>query len=93
MTTSAPNKSFNFKFYRFTSMNDRRTTELVKDYSIADGMKGLIDNTPQQLLTALAKVQDWAMQHGLGFSYADPYPSTKYPGKAWLDIHFSGLIL
>ena len=93
MNSSTMAKSFSFKFYRFISKEDRKTTEIVKDCNLADGMKGLIDNTPQQLLSALTKVQDWAAKQGLGFSYADPYPSSKYPGKAWLDIRFNGLIL
>ena len=93
MTRATNPSSINFSYYRFTEVNNKKTTQVVKDFSIADGMKGLIDNTPQHFSLALNKIKDWAIQKGIGFSYSDPYPSNKYPGKAWIDVRFNGLTL
>ena len=93
MTRVNDSNSIQFNYYKFAEINNRKTTQVVREFSIADGMKALIDNTPQHFHTAINKVKDWASQKGIGFSYSDPYPSTKYPGKAWIDVHFNRLTL
>ena len=82
---------YTFTFYRFVSSDGRTTTKVVRDFSEADGMRGLI--TKNQLQEATQRVNGWASSNGVSTSPQPLYPSTKYPGKFWLDLRFGGLTL
>jgi hypothetical protein len=85
--------SFTFNFYRFIGTAGHRTTEIVRDFKLADGMRGLVDRTPDQIQTATQKVSDWASSNGLSVTTQEPYPSAKYTGKVWLEFRFGGISL
>ena len=84
---------FTFNFYRFVGGEGHRTTEIVRDYSHADGMRGLIDRTPEHIKQATERVVEWASSKGCTVASQEPYPSEKYPGKVWLEFRFGGLTL
>ena len=85
--------SFTFTFFRFTGDTGSRRTELVRDYNLADGMRGMVDRKPDQIHEANQKVLDWASGKGITVHTQEPYPSEKYPGKVWLEYRFGGLSL
>jgi hypothetical protein len=87
------NNSVVFRFYRFIGPTGQRTTELIRDYSQADGMRGLVDHNQQAVNDAVNKVTSWASAKGVSLKVLDPFPSSKYPGKVWLEARFSGLTL
>ena len=80
-----------FIFYRFVTLDGRTTTKVVRDLSDADGMRGLI--TKNQLQEATQRVNGWTSSKGITSSPQPLFPSTKYPGKLWLDFRFGGLTL
>lgn len=82
---------YSFTFYRFVTADGRTTTKVVRDLSDADGMRGLI--TKNQLQDATQRVNGWASSNGVSPSAQPLYPSTKYPGKLWLEFRFGGLTL
>ncbi|MBI5020555.1 MAG: hypothetical protein HZB59_03890 [Ignavibacteriales bacterium] len=84
---------FKFNFYRFTGTQDNRTTEITRDISTADGMRGLVDMKADQIKLATQRATDWASSNHLTINPKPPFPSTKYPGKAWLEFRFTGLAL
>lgn len=84
---------FTFSFYRFTGEKGKRTTETVRDYSSADGMKGLIDHQTEAIEEATQRVLDWARSRHLSVTPRQPFPSAKYPAKVWLEFRFAGLTL
>ena len=84
---------YNFNFYRFIGPKDQRTTELVRDYSQADGMRGLVTQDQRHIELATQRVQAWAMSEGLPINVREPFPSEKYPGKVWLEFRFGGITL
>ena len=84
---------FTFNFYRFVGTVGHRSTELVRDHSIADGMRGLVEKSPEQIQLASTRVNEWAKQHGITINTKKPYPSDKYPGRVWLEFRFAGLTL
>jgi len=84
---------FNFSFYRFVGNEGHRTTEIVRDFNQADGMRSLVDKDPNVITTAIQRVSDWATSKGLTANSQEPYPSEKYPGKVWLEFRFNGLTL
>lgn len=88
-----PSTKFTFNFYRFIGEASKRTTELVRDPSQADGLRGLVDQNPNQVQLASERVFAWAATKGIALYSREPFPSTKYPGKVWLEFRFSGLAL
>lgn len=87
------NQAFRFSFYRFIGPKGNRTTELVRDLSLADGMRGLVEGNKHTIETCKQKVSDWASRNGLTVRFNDPYPSSRYPGKVWIEFRFGGLTL
>ena len=86
-------KSFVFRFYRFIGPVGQRTTELIRDYAQADGMRGLVDHNQKAVDEAVNKLVAWAASKGVSLKILDPFPSTKYPGKVWLEARLTGLTL
>ena len=84
---------FKFNFYRFIGTQDNRTTEITRDISTAHGMRGLVDMKADQIKLATQRAIDWATAKGLILNPKPPFPSTKYPGKAWLEFRFTGLAI
>ena len=84
-------QKFNFIFFRFIGPKDNRTTELVRDYNQADGMRSLVD--PGTVPIAHERVHSWASGKGIIANAKLPYPSVKHPGKVWIEYSFSGLTL
>jgi hypothetical protein len=84
---------FSFNFYRFIGPDGNRTTEFVRDYSLADGMRGLVDRNPEHIKIANQRVNDWAATKNVTVNPQEPFPSEKHPGKVWLEFRFSGLTL
>ena len=84
---------FNFTFFRFTGTEGNRTTEVVRDFTQADGMRALVDRTPKLVDLALQRVNDWAASKSLSVNVQEPFPSEKHPGKVWLEVRFGGLTL
>jgi hypothetical protein len=82
-----------FTFYRFTGSNGHRTTEIVRDFNLADGMKGLVEHNPQQIQQVKERVEDWASSKGISLKTKEPFPSSKYPGKVWLEFRITGLTI
>jgi len=85
--------TYTFNFYRFIGVEGNRTTEIVRDYSQADGMRGIVERSEQQIQSATQRVIEWATEKGLGVTLREPFPSQKYPGKVWLEFRFTGLTL
>lgn len=85
------NTKFTFTFYRFTGQKGNRSTELTRDYNQADGMRSLIEAKPEQVQLAQQRVNAWVDSKGITVIAQEPYPSTKYPGKVWLEYRFGGL--
>ena len=85
--------NFRFTFYRFVGPRGNRSTELVRDVSLADGMRGLVDAKNEAINACRDKVQAWASSIGISLRSNAPYPSPKYPGKVWVDFRFGGLTL
>ena len=88
---SAP--QFTFNFYKFTGTNGDRHTELVRDHSQADGMRGLVERNQKHIELATERAVQWGETKGLTLNPQEPYPSEKYPGKVWLEFRFGGLTL
>ena len=84
---------FTFNFYRFVGSENNRYTESVRDYTQADGMRGIVERTPQQIQLATQKVNEWATSKAISLNAQEPFPSEKYPGKVWLEFRFGGLTL
>jgi len=84
---------FTFHFYRFTGTDTNRTTEIVRDYSKADGMRGLVNRSAEEVEVATERVIDWAVTKGIALNRQEPFTSEKYPGKVWLEFRFGGLTL
>jgi hypothetical protein len=84
---------FSFNFYRFTGTQGNRSTEIVGDYTHADGMRGLVDGRSNIIELAKQRVTDWGTSKGIMVNPLEPFPSQKYPGKVWLEFRFSGLII
>jgi len=91
MTASAP--SFFFRFYRFVGPTDKRTTELVRNQTEADGMRALIDQSETTVQMCINRVIQWAKNNGIAANAREPFPSKKYPGKVWVEFRFGGLML
>ncbi len=91
MNVSQP--SFRFTFYRFVGPRGNRTTEVVRDLSIADGMRSLVDQKKEDISACCERVQRWASTTGLSLRTTEPFPSSKHPGKVWLEFRFDGLTL
>ena len=85
--------NFTFNFYRFVGDNGSRTTELVRDYTVADGIRGLVDRKDDVITLAMKKVTEWASSKGITVTPQEPFPSLKHPGKVWLEFRFGGLTL
>jgi hypothetical protein len=85
------NSSFNFTLYRFTGPRANRSTEIVRDVTIADGMRTLISR--DVISEAHTRVATWATQRGISVLPHEPYPSRKHPGMVWLEYRFCGLTL
>ena len=83
---------FTFTFFRFIG-NGVRTTEIVRDFTLADGMRSLVERTPETVQLATQRVHEWATSKSMTLSAQDPFPSEKYPGKCWLEFRFGGLTL
>jgi hypothetical protein len=63
MTPSAPN--FFFRFYRFVGPTEKRTTELVRNQTEADGMRALIDQGEATVQNCITRVVQWAKGNGV----------------------------
>ena len=84
---------FIYNFFRFTGSDEDRKTEFVRDYRIADGIRSLVDQKEEVIRLATEKVISWAASKGITLNVKPPYPSQKYPGKAWIEFRFTGLTL
>ena len=84
---------FTFNFYRFVGTAGNRSTELVRDYRIADGVRSLVNQMEGEIKLATEKVINWAKSKGITLNVKSPHPSTKYPGKVWIEARFTGLTL
>lgn len=82
-----------FRFYRFIGPPGQRTTEVIRDYTIADGMRALVDQRKQAIDDATSRAVNWATSKGLSLKVKEPFPSSKHPGKVWLEARISGLTL
>ncbi len=82
---------FNFNFYRFERAAGAVTTVPVRDASHADGMKTLIDT--QHSTIVKERVAQWAVKNNINLSEKSPFPSSKYPGKVWIEYRFGGITL
>jgi len=51
---------FTFHFYRFIGTNGSRTTEVVRDYTQADGMRSLVDRNAKFIELATERAAEWA---------------------------------
>ncbi len=91
MSTTTP--KFSFVFYRFIGEGTTRSTEIVRDYSHADGMRGLVEQTPENIQLVNKRASQWADTKGITLTVREPFPSTKSPGKVWLEFRFGGLTL
>ena len=89
---STPTK-FRFTFYRFTDTAAGRKTELVREVSLADGMRGLVTCADDEIKAATKRALDWAANKGIALVAHEPFPSTKHPDKVWLEFRFGGLML
>jgi hypothetical protein len=89
----SPMPGFFFRFYRFVGPREARTTELVRSHSEADGMRTLIDQSEATVKACIQRVSSWATANGVAVAPADPFPSSKHPGKVWLEFRFGGLTL
>ena len=85
-------QKFTFSFYRFVG-NGIRSTEIVRDYTAADGMRSLVDRKPEIVQLANQRAFEWAESKGLTMTAQEPFPSEKYPGKCWIEFRFGGLTL
>ena len=92
-TTNAAAPQFTFHFFRFTDNNGTRTTQRLRNHGEADGMRGLVDGHQKDIELATQRVHDWATSKGISVNAHEPYPSTKYPGKVWLEFRLGGLTL
>ena len=84
---------FTFTFYRFVGPEKHRTTEVVRDFNQADGMRGLVDRNPDLIAIAAKRAVEWADSRNITLSAQEPFPSEKHPGKVWLEFRFGGLTL
>lgn len=75
-------EKYTFNFYRFIGTIGNRSTEFVRDYTLADGMRGLVDRKTEEIQLARERVQEWVTSKGITVNPLDPFPSMKYPGKA-----------
>jgi hypothetical protein len=91
METTAP--TFRFTLYRFVGPQGERKTEVVRDLAVADGMRGLIDQNKKTIRTCMERVETWASSKGLSVSAHEPFPSSKHPGKVWIEFRFGGVML
>jgi hypothetical protein len=91
--TQTPAPQFNFTFYHFVGEDGNRTTQVVRDAAIADGMRGLVNYDPQTIQLATQRVNAWAASKGMTVTVREPYPSTKHPGKVWMEYRFGGISL
>ena len=82
---------YTFTFYRFTTNDGKAKVGMVRDAANADGMRALISKT--QLEDVTDRVTSWATEKGISITAQPLYPSTKYPGKMWIDFRFGGLTL
>ena len=88
METTQP--SFHFTLYRFVGPQGERTTAVVRDISIADGMRSLFDQNKSVIKVCRESVQSWAAHQGLCISAKEPFPSTKHMARSGLSFD-SGL--
>ena len=88
-----PAQKFTFTFYRFTGTEGARTTETVREFASADGMRGLVDRNPKSVELANQRVIEWANSKGITVTAQEPFPSEKHPGKVWLEYKLGGLTL
>ena len=84
---------FQFRLYRFTGPREARTTELVREVALADGMRTVINNDKTTIQACCERVREWAASKGLNVTAQEPFPSVKYQGKVWLEFRFGGMIL
>jgi hypothetical protein len=84
---------FSFTFFRFTGSEGSRTTEIVRDFNQADGMRSLIDRSQKHIELAVQRVNEWATSKSLSICIQEPFPSEKHPGRVWLEVRFGGLTL
>jgi hypothetical protein len=85
--------TFRFTLYRFIGPKGQRSTEVVRDLEAADGMRSLVDQSSQTINACRERVSEWAAANGITVKAHEPFPSTKYPGKVWMEFRFGGLTL
>ena len=61
-----------FNFYRFVGTVGHRSTELVRDYRIADGVRSLVNQTDAEIKIATEKVITWAKSKGITLNVKSP---------------------
>lgn len=93
MSTQQTAPRFSFTFYRFIGPEGNRTTEVVRDFALADGMRALLEGSAKTLEVARERVSEWSTSKGITVNPQEPFPSEKHPGKVWLDFRFGGLVL
>ena len=86
-------QQFIFTLYRFVALNGKYVTEVVRNLAFADGMRTLVDMTEPAIHVCMQRVMEWARAQGISIRALDPYPSKKYPGKAWLEFRIGGLVI
>lgn len=85
--------TFRFSLYRFVGPKGHRTTEIVKDLTLAHGMRTVVEGDENIIELCKRKVLEWANSKGIYVIPRDPYPSAKYPGKVWLEFRFGSFTL
>lgn len=91
VTDNPTSQTFSFRFFRFIGTPGNRTTEIVRDHTVADGMRGIVDSSVRDV--ADSKVTAWATEKGLTLIAKEPFPSERYAGKIWLEYQFGGITL
>ena len=91
VTANPATQSFSFRFFRFIGTPGNRTTEIVRDYAVADGMRGIVDSSAREV--ADSRIVAWATEKGLSLTAKEPFPSQRYAGKVWLEYHLGGITL
>ena len=76
---------FTYNFYRFVGTAGNRSTELVRDHRIADGVRSLVDQTDAEIKLATEKVISWGKSNGITLCLKSPHPSMKYPSNHYLN--------
>jgi hypothetical protein len=61
MLDSDTTQKFSFTLFRFTGPKGNRITETVCDFSVADGMRALVENSEKSLSSCCLRVQAYPL--------------------------------